>query len=66
MLTVVASALGPKLLAECHARTGSYATMFYGLAAVVAALALCAWFVPIPCPAQAVREFSTSNTVTLA
>jgi MFS family permease len=47
-LTVVASALGPLLLAECVARTGSYAAMFYVLAAVVAALGLCAWIVPKP------------------
>jgi MFS family permease len=31
-LTVVASAVGPLLLAECVARTGSYASMFYLLA----------------------------------
>ncbi|HEU4391454.1 MAG TPA: MFS transporter [Blastocatellia bacterium] len=47
-LTVVASALGPLLLAECVARTGSYAAMFYILAAVVAGLGLGAWIVPKP------------------
>ena len=47
-LTVVASATGPLLLAECVTRTGSYAAMFYALAAVVAALGLCAWFVTLP------------------
>lgn len=47
-LTVLASAVGPLLLAECVARTGSYAAMFYTLAAVVAGLALAAWFVRIP------------------
>ncbi|HEX7176357.1 MAG TPA: MFS transporter [Pyrinomonadaceae bacterium] len=47
-LTVVASATGPLLLAECVTRTGSYAAMFYALAAVVACLGLCAWLVPLP------------------
>ena len=47
-LTVVASAVGPLLLAECVARTGSYAAMFYLLTLVVLGLALSAWFVPLP------------------
>jgi cyanate permease len=47
-LTVVASATGPLLLAECVARTGSYAAMFYALTFVVLVLAVCAWFVKVP------------------
>lgn len=47
-LTVVASALGPLLLAECVTRTGSYASMFYVLTLVVTALGLGAWFVSLP------------------
>ncbi|MEO6725352.1 MAG: MFS transporter [Blastocatellia bacterium] len=47
-LTVLASALGPLLLAECVARTGSYAMMFYILSLVVAALGISAWFVSVP------------------
>jgi MFS family permease len=47
-LTVLASAVGPLLLAECVTRTGSYAAMFYALTVVVAALGLAAWFVPPP------------------
>lgn len=47
-LTVVASAVGPLLLAECVTRTGSYAAMFYLLALVVCALGLGAWFVTLP------------------
>ena len=43
MLTVVASAVGPLLLAKCQAWTGSYAAIFYALAAIVAALAIAAW-----------------------
>lgn len=47
-MTVVASAVGPLLLAECVTRTGSYAAMFYLLAVVVSALGLWAWFVTLP------------------
>jgi MFS family permease len=48
MLTVLASAIGPLLLAQCHALTGSYAAVFYTLAGVVALLALAAWTVKLP------------------
>ena len=51
-LTVIASAVGPLLLAEGVARTGSYAAMFYALTLVVLLLALCAWFVKLPQPAS--------------
>jgi MFS family permease len=54
-LTVLASAVGPLLLAECVTRTGSYAAMFYALAAVVAALGAGALLVRLPRPA-ATRE----------
>ncbi len=47
-LTVIASAIGPLLLAECVTRTGSYALMFYGLSFLVLVLALSAWFVKTP------------------
>jgi MFS family permease len=47
-LTVLASAVGPLLLAECVARTGSYAVIFYLLAAVVVVLGAAAWFAPVP------------------
>ncbi len=47
-LTVVASAVGPLLLAECVTRTGSYAAMFYVLALFVSALGVGAWFVTLP------------------
>lgn len=56
-LTVIASAVGPLLLAECVTRLGSYAAMFYVLTFVVLLLALCAWFVTIP--ARAVRNWSS-------
>jgi MFS family permease len=47
-LTVVASALGPLLLAECVSRTGSYASIFYVLTVVVLVLAVMAWVVKMP------------------
>lgn len=46
-LTVLASAVGPLLLAKCVAWTGSYSTMFYTLALVVAVLSISAWFVRV-------------------
>ena len=46
--TVVASAVGPLLLAETLARTGSYDLLFWGLAIVVAALGTASAVVPAP------------------
>ena len=46
-LTVIASALGPLVLAETVTRTGSYASIFYLLTVVVLLLALFAWFVRV-------------------
>jgi hypothetical protein len=36
------------VLAKCHAWTGSYATVFYVVAAAVLVLGLAAWFVRLP------------------
>jgi MFS family permease len=47
-LTVLASAVGPIILAECFEITGSYAAIFYVLSLVVTTLGICAWFVRIP------------------
>lgn len=47
-LTVLASALGPLLLAWCVEWTGSYASVFYVLAAVVGALAAGALVITLP------------------
>jgi hypothetical protein len=49
-LTVLASAVGPLLLAWCVAWTGSYAAMFQMLSAVVVASAAAAFVVPLPAP----------------
>ena len=46
--TVVASAVGPLLLAETLRRTGSYDLLFFSLAALVAALGLGGWLVRNP------------------
>jgi MFS family permease len=51
-LTVIASAIGPLLLALCVAWTGSYAAMFRILAAVVAAIGVAALLVEGGAPAQ--------------
>jgi MFS family permease len=50
MMTVLASAVGPLMLAECQRRTGSYTLMFMALAPMVAALGAAAWLVPMPTP----------------
>jgi MFS family permease len=54
-LTVIASAIGPLLLAACIMWTGSYAAMFRILAIVIAAVAVAALVVPVrvyaPAPA---------------
>jgi MFS family permease len=47
-LTVLASAVGPIILAECFEITGSYAAIFYLLSLVVTILGIAAWFVKIP------------------
>ena len=52
-LTVLASAVGPLLLAEWVTRTGSYASMFTSLAVVVAVNALAALAISMPTPADA-------------
>ena len=51
-LTVIASAIGPLLLAWCVDATGSYAAMFRWLAAVVAMVALASMVVRLPAPAD--------------
>ena len=47
-LTVIASAVGPLILAQSVSRTGSYAAMFYLLSGVVLVMALLAWLVKVP------------------
>jgi MFS family permease len=47
-LTVLASALGPLLLAWCVEWTGGYTTMFRVLAVVIATVAVAALFAPLP------------------
>jgi MFS family permease len=48
MMTVLASALGPLLLAKCHAWTGSYTAVFYVLAGVAGVFGLAAWVLKLP------------------
>jgi MFS family permease len=47
-MTVIASAIGPLLLAACVEMTGSYAAMFYMLAAAVGAVAAAAFLTTMP------------------
>ena len=51
MMTVLASATGPVLLAQTLKSTGSYESIFYTLALVVAVLAVGCWTVALPKPA---------------
>jgi MFS family permease len=51
-LTVVASAIGPLLLAWCAEATGSYAAAFYALAAALSLLAAAALIVRVPAGAE--------------
>jgi MFS family permease len=51
-LTVLASAIGPLLLAWCARVTGSYAAAFYALAITLAAFAVATLIVRIPAGAQ--------------
>ncbi|MBI1314592.1 MFS transporter, partial [bacterium] len=53
MLTVLASALGPRLLAECHAQTGDYRLAFEFLAIAGFLLGFGCWFVRVPRPEDA-------------
>jgi MFS family permease len=48
MLTVFASAAGPQLMAEWHARSGSYVGLLYWLAASVSVLCLAVSLTPLP------------------
>jgi len=48
MMTVLASALGPLLLAWCVSANGSYVPVFYALAGIVALLGVAAWCVKLP------------------
>jgi MFS family permease len=58
-MTVLASALGPLLLAWCIDWTGSYAAMFRLLAGVIVVTAAGAMLVPIPPPAPPWRPAPT-------
>jgi MFS family permease len=51
LLTVLASALGPWLLAAGHEWAGSYAPVFRYIALACGLLGLAAWWVPLPKPA---------------
>jgi MFS family permease len=52
MLTVLASAVGPLLLAQSVERTGSYVPLFQLAAGAAAVLAVAAWLTPLPRPEE--------------
>lgn len=56
MLTVLASAAGPKVFAECFTRYGSYAPAFQLLAAIVAGLAVWSLLIRVPSPDEAPQD----------
>ncbi len=66
MLTVLASASGPKLLAECEARTGSYELVFLALAGTWLGLGGMAWLVWVPRPEDAPRLDLALGTTAVA
>jgi MFS family permease len=55
-MTVLASAVGPLLLAWCVEWTGSYAAMFYLLGGVIAVTAATALVTPLPAAAGVGRD----------
>lgn len=57
MLTVIASAIGPLAFAAVKESTGSYAPMLWTSAAVMVALGIAAWLIPLPA-----TEVAASNT----
>lgn len=61
MITVLASAAGPRVFAEAFARTGSYTGAFYVLAPISLSLAAAAWFIVVPTVAPALRGGDTSD-----
>jgi hypothetical protein len=48
LISVLASAAGPDLLAECQAKVGAYAPIFYALACVTGVLTVASVLVPLP------------------
>jgi MFS family permease len=58
MMTVLASAIGPLVLAETLQRTGSYDGIFYALGVLVGVLGLFCWIVPVP-----KRDWATGDQV---
>jgi MFS family permease len=66
MMTVVASAIGPVLLAECFARTDSYALILQVLAGLASCCAAFAWFVRVPKPSDAPSAEPTAPVLQLA
>lgn len=65
MLTVLASAIGPLLLAKCHEQTGSYASIFQSLAAATVVLSIASWLVKVPRPEDALLLKNSSQSLSI-
>lgn len=59
MMTVLASAAGPRVFAEAFAQTGSYTGAFYVLAPIALSLAAAAWLIGLPKVAPTLRGRET-------
>jgi MFS family permease len=66
LITVVASAIGPDLMAEGRALSSSYSPMFYVAAATSGALALAACFVPVPSLGATTRPIADAPLASVA
>lgn len=66
MMTVLASALGPLVFAECFERFGSYIPAFQILAGIVALLAVWSLLVRVPSPEDAAQFIDNPRGLTAA
>jgi hypothetical protein len=66
LITVVASAIGPDLMAEGRALSTSYSPMFYVAAGATGALALAAYFVPVPSLGATTRPIADAPLASVA
>ena len=66
MMTVVASAAGPPIFAECQARTGSYVGAFYIFVPVAVGLAIAAWLTKVPRSTSTAAPLPTEEELQLA
>jgi hypothetical protein len=66
MMTVVASAVGPLLLAECFEALGSYSAIFHAVGGAAFLLAVASWLVRVPRPEDAAAPVSRLPALSFA